>query len=139
MNPVSYELALPGALFRMHPVFHVSRLKRFRGPEREFEGRPEPRRPPSVVTDVAQSEEFVVGRLLKVRVGLPTGRTPELEFLVRWVAPFQDPKWDSWEPKKEMNKTRAMTEFLMSDVWKEFLESSEMMAFAQRYPKCVPK
>jgi hypothetical protein len=123
----------------MHPVFHVSRLKRFRGPEREFEGRPEPRRAPPVVTDIAQSEEFVVDQLLKARVGLPGGRTPELEFLVRWAAPFQDPKWDSWEPKKEMNKTRAMTEFLLTDAWREFLASDEMMAFARRYPTRVPK
>jgi len=140
VNPVSYELALPAALVRMHPVFHVSRLKRFRGPERDFAGRPEPRRPLPVVTDIEQSEEFVVDRLLRARVGMPGGsKTPELEFLVRWAAPFQDPKWDSWEPKKEMNKTRAMTEFLLSDTWKEFLASDEMMAFARRYPKRVPK
>jgi hypothetical protein len=138
VNPVSYELALPAALVRLHPVFHVSRLKRFRGPEREFEGRPEPRRAPPVVTDIAQSEEFVVDKLLQARVGLPSGR-PELEFLVRWAPPFQDPKWDSWEPKKEMNKTRAMTEFLLSNTWKEFLGSEELMAFARRYPKRVPK
>jgi hypothetical protein len=71
---------------------------------------------------------------------MPGGsKTPELEFLVRWAAPFQDPKWDSWEPKKEMNKTRAMTEFLLSDTWAEFLTSDEMVTFARRYPKRVPK
>jgi hypothetical protein len=93
-----------------------------------------------VVTDFAQSEEFVVDRLLKARVGMPAGsKAPELEFLVRWAAPFQDPKWDSWEPKKEMNKTRAMTLFLKSDVWQEFLLTPEMQNFVRRWPKRVPK
>jgi len=140
VNPVSYELALPGALVRMHPVFHVSRLKRFRGPEKDFAGRPEPRRPPPVVTDFEQSEEFVVDRLLKARVGMPSSsRAPELEFLVRWAAPYQDPKWDSWEPKREMNKTRAMTDFLKSGEWSDFLLTPEMVQFARRWPRKVPK
>jgi hypothetical protein len=139
VNPVSYELALPAALVRMHPVFHVSRLKRFRGPVKDFEGRPEARRPPPVVTDFAHSEEFVVDRLMQARVGISDQGSQQLEFFVRWAAPYQDPKWDSWEPKREMNKTRAMTEFLSSEEWKEFLRTEEMMTFARRYPRRVPK
>lgn len=140
VNPVSYELALPAALSRVHPVFHVSRLKRFRGPVPEFQGRPPPRRPPPAVTDFSQNVEFKVDRLQASRVGICGEKgTPCLEFLVRWAPPYQDPINDSWEPCSEMNKTRAMTAFLQTPAWLSFQETSEFQAFARRWPRRVPK
>ena len=140
VNPVSYELALPASLSRVHPVFHVSRLKRFRGPVQEFSGRPGPRRPAPAVTDFAQNDEFVVDRILQARVGLcGPSRVPCLEFQVRMAPHYQDPQEDSWEPYSEMNKTKAMTVFLSTQRWLDFVETSEFKSFALKWPRKVPK
>jgi hypothetical protein len=142
VNPVSYELALPVSLARVHPVFHVSRLKRDVESESEFTGRPVGRRPKPVVTDFAQNEKFDVEKLLDVRIGqmIERGRNvPVLQFLVRWAAPYQDPKWDSWEPFSALRHNVALPIFVCSPQFVEFKSSPEYEAYVQRFPRRVPK
>jgi hypothetical protein len=58
---------------------------------------------------------------------------------VRWAPPYQDPQEDSWEPYSEMNKTKAMTVFLSTQRWLDFVETSEFKSFALKWPRKVPK
>ncbi|KAJ3551705.1 hypothetical protein NP233_g13027 [Leucocoprinus birnbaumii] len=81
ISPVAYKLRLPPS-WRMHPVFHISRLRRFHADSFE---RPNPR-----VTLNVRGENWEPERVLDSRV--VRGRT---EFLVKWKD--QSSERDTWE------------------------------------------
>jgi hypothetical protein len=141
VNPVSYEVALPVSLKRVHSVFHVSRLKRARADQPEFSGRPPARRPKPAVTDFNQNELFNVERILDVRIGEyeeKKKKMQRLEFEVRWEDPYQDPKWDSWEPYTALKHNIRLPPFLASPRYIAFTATSAFRAFKLKYPKRVP-
>jgi hypothetical protein len=92
LSPVTYRLTLPPSM-KIHPVFHVDLLTRYR--ETEAHG-PNYERP---APDIIDGEpEWEVEKIIKSRL---FGRRRELQFLVRWKG-FPSSE-DSWVPEPEMS------------------------------------
>jgi hypothetical protein len=97
VSSVAYELELPPTL-RVHPVFHVSKLKLYRNDDR-YE-REQVMRPAPVLVDGEQ--EYEVERILDRREKRQ-GRGIRVEYLVKWLG---YPEYEStWE--RESNLTNA--------------------------------
>ena len=93
INDVAYELELP-ATVRVHPVFHVSLLKKFKKPlERGRYTRPGPVFADSQGRKYYRLETIVAKR----RTGQPRrGRRATYEYLVKWEGwPAEE---NTWEP-----------------------------------------
>ena len=89
ISPVAYGLDLLPA-WRVHPVFHVSNLKRFKRPE-EFERGEQP--PPPVM--VEGEEEYKVEAILRHK-----GKGARRLYLVMWKGyPITEA---SWEPESHL-------------------------------------
>ena len=98
INAVAFELSLPGSL-RIHPVFHVSLLKRSIAnpfPDRE------PEAPAPVL--VEGNEEFVVETVLDCRK-----RRGQTQFLIKWKG--YGPEENSWEPASNIHAPRLVQAF----------------------------
>ena len=65
-NGVNVRLDLPAAFKRIHPVFHVEKIKRFTESQRDWPGRPQVDRPPPVLVDGAA--QYWAKRILDKRV-----------------------------------------------------------------------
>ena len=65
-NGVNVRLDLPAAFKRVHPVFHVEKIKRFTESRQDWPGRPQPERPPPVLVD--GTEQYWAKRILDKRV-----------------------------------------------------------------------
>ena len=65
-NGVNVRLDLPAAYKRIHPVFHVEKIKRFTESQQDWPGRPQVDRPPPVLVDGA--EQYWAKRILDKRV-----------------------------------------------------------------------
>src|SRR6202012_5504462 len=65
-NGVNGRLELPAAFKRIHPVFHVEKIKRFTESQRDWPGRPLVERPPPVLVD--GTEQYWAKRILDKRV-----------------------------------------------------------------------
>ena len=100
ISPVAYRLDLPPA-WRVHPVFHVSNLKRWTRSE-EFE---RVERPPSPVM-VEGHEEYEVEAILRHK-----GKGARRLYQVLWKGfPITEA---SWEPESHLaNAPQAMEEYL---------------------------
>ena len=83
----AYRLDLP-AHMRIHPVMHVSLLKRHKAGDRT--------QPPLKTMMVNDDEEFEVDCILLHR----TSGKKTLEFLVRWKG--YDASFDTWEPQDNL-------------------------------------
>ena len=90
LGEVAYHLTLPPRLAAIHPVFHISHLKRYLGAGAD--GRAQG--PPPIITD-AGYEEYEVNRILKV--GLQ-GR--HQQYLVCWKG--YTTKEDSWVSRADL-------------------------------------
>jgi len=101
ISKVAYRLDLPDSL-RIHPVFHVSLLRRYVPPD-TIPGRSVPNRPPAVSID--DHEEFYVEVILDKHI-----RHNRTEYLVKWEG---YPEYDStWEPVTNLEHSRkAITDF----------------------------
>ena len=110
ISPVAYQLNLPDDL-RIHPVFHVSLLKRYTPNDSEtFPGRNIPPPPPITVNDQL---EYEVERLLDKRTR-KFGRHQRIEYLVKWKG---YPEYDAtWEPIANLENAQ--------DIIREFEEKS---------------
>jgi hypothetical protein len=84
ISPVAYKLTLPPTL-RIHPVFHVSRLKPYHSsndPSRQ-DSRPDP-------IEVDGEPEFEVETILDKRI-----RRKKVQYLVKWAGyPVHDATWE---------------------------------------------
>jgi hypothetical protein len=90
ISSVAYKLELPSNM-KIHPVFHISLLKKYNADE-EF-NRPTP--PPAIITS-DNEEEFEVDIILDKRIHY---RKPQ--YLVKWTGyPIYD---TTWEPLDNLN------------------------------------
>ena len=99
---MSYKLDLPASL-RLHPTFHISRLRPYTDPTSFDSNRDVPPCPPPDVID--DQPEFEVERILDKR--FHRGKT---QYLVKWVGyPDSD---NTWEPASHLSHAvDALTEF----------------------------
>jgi hypothetical protein len=97
----AYRLALPTSL-RVHPVFHVSRLRRFE-PD-TIEGRPRSTQPPPVTLDDG-TEEYEVEKVIASR-----WFRRKLQYLVKWKG--WSVSHNTWEPAANVeHATKLVEEF----------------------------
>ena len=83
-------MELPSGL-NIHPVFHISRLKKYIDPT-IIEHRPNPPEPPPVII-VEGEEEFEVEKILDKRIN-----RKRIEYLVKWKGyPEHDAQWEPLE------------------------------------------
>jgi hypothetical protein len=92
ISKVAYKLDLPDNM-KVHPVFHVSTLKRYKENPPEFDGRLASPPPPPVTID--DHEEYEVERIMDKRKVRNT-----TQYLVKWAG---YPEYDAtWEPAKHL-------------------------------------
>ena len=103
VNDVAYELALPASMSRVHPTFHVSKLKRWaRDSSERFPGREQDLAPPPPVIDEGE-EKWEVERIVDKR-SRRAGRSTITEYLVLWKGYPEHEK--SWEPAAGLRGAR---------------------------------
>ena len=102
VSALAYRLNLPRH-WRVHPVFHLDRLRRWRTSERQQ--RPAEQTPGPVNEE---TQEFEVDRILRTRV-THRGGHPRREFLVKWLGYNADDA--TWEPEGNLNCPRKLREF----------------------------
>lgn len=96
----AYELVLP-ARWKIHDVFHVSRLERYR--------RDGTVQPPPPAEMLEGEDEYEVEMILDHRFVGSRGRGP-MEFLVRWAG--YSPEHDTWEPHANLkNAPKVLEEY----------------------------
>ena len=99
----AYRLALPSTM-KIHPVFHISRLKRFNEPEIEGQ-RSEP--PGPVEVDDNLGDSYEVKAVIDSR-----RRRGKLQYLVEWAGYEGTDEAATWEPAGSLdNAQEAIAEF----------------------------
>ncbi len=113
INANAYRLDLPPQMAALHPVFNISKLKRYRDGEALYPSRPQryDRPPPAIVADSNGDEEWHVESVLKER-----RRGRGKQYLVRWRG--YPPEEDTWEPAAALKDTAAL------DAYEQSLRSS---------------
>jgi hypothetical protein len=101
IGKVAYKLELPPNL-KMHNVFHVQLLKKYRD-----NGKVQPPPPPIEIDD---SLEYEVERVLGHRE-VKRGKHIRKEFLVKWLG--SEHEHNTWEPEKHLTHC----EDLLADYW----------------------
>jgi hypothetical protein len=99
LSSLNYKLDLPPSL-PIHPVFHISKLKLWKGSDQTFPSRvQEPTRPaPEVIGD---EEEYEVEKVLNKRI---KGRITE--YLIKWKG---YPEWENtWEKSSHLTNAREL-------------------------------
>jgi len=145
ISPVSVKLALPAAMSRVHPVFHVSKLLPWTDTsDSQFPDRPAPDQPIPAAKDFVYGAAYEVHSILDVKIAIDPESTarpkaPCLFFLVRWAAPYHDPSHDSWEPLRSLSKLDALRSFLSSPNWSSFAFSDDYKTFSLKYKSKLPK
>ena len=105
IGPVAYRLALP-ANSRVHPTFHVSLLKPYKGP---IEGL-EKQAPPAPIV-FGHDKLFIIDKLIDHKDTKTPGRNSSVKrsYLVRLKG--YSPSEDSWEPESELKGKEAYLEY----------------------------
>ena len=77
VGKVAYRLDLPESMNRIHPVFHVSKLKPYKASGRV--------QPPPVPIEIEGELEYEVERILDKRINKQSRRRDSVEYLVKWL------------------------------------------------------
>src|SRR4051812_49105804 len=106
ISETAYKIDLPGTL-KIHPVFHVSKLRRYTKSDEENFPERIPAPPLPILVD--DHEEFVVEEILAKREK-KSGRSTRMEYLVKWQ---NYPEYDAtWEPLTNLgNAQQAIQDF----------------------------
>ena len=145
ISPVAVKLALPAAMSRVHPVFHVSKLLPWHdSPDAQFPDRPLPDQPIPAAKDFVYGDAFEVHSILEAKIAIDPDSTarpkaPCLFFRVRWAAPYNDPSHDSWEPLRSISKLDALRTYLSSPAWASFSLSDAYKTFSLKFKSKIPK
>ena len=146
VSPVSYRLALPASMSRIHPVFHVSRLLPWTdNSDAEFPSRNVPDQIISDARDFVYGDNaYEVASISDCKIDTdPQSRArpkaPCLFFFVRWAPPFDSSNHDSWEPMRSLTKLDAFRTFLRSPAWHAFSSSDAYKLFAHKFKSKIPK
>ena len=131
VSPVAYRLSLPSSMSRVHPVFHVSKLLPWHA-DTEHPAHPPDPRPLPVATDAQPLVDHSPSIESIHDVRLSTSRRPQLEFLVRYAAPYNSEEHDSWELKRKVQHSAAFQSFIASPVCQNFVATPAYIAFAQK-------
>jgi hypothetical protein len=83
VGEVAYKLELPPTYSKIHPVFHVSKLRLHKDDHDQFPSRVQAASRPPAVTDNNEQEEWEVERIVSHRER-GRGRKKRLEYLVLW-------------------------------------------------------
>jgi len=100
ISRVAYELELPSAYQKIHPVVHVSWLREHLDGEQAFPGRPSGD-PPPLPELIDEEEHFWVDAFLNHKY-TTYGQRRNLSWLVRWKG-YGEPK-DTWEFDEDMKE-----------------------------------
>ncbi len=107
ISDTAYELDLPHAM-RIHPSFHVSKLKPYRDGSASFPWRVQPTRPPPDILPDGE-EAWEVERIIDKRQRR-FGRSTRVEYLVHWKG-FPDHD-RTWEPASNLKfASQSIQEF----------------------------
>jgi hypothetical protein len=101
ISDTAYKLGLP-ANYRIHPVFHVSLLKKYNTPDEVVEEQQASRVPIEIVDP---GKEFEVERIIGKRLG----RHSQMEYLVWWKGYSEDES--TWQPYEDVKDCKALDEF----------------------------
>jgi hypothetical protein len=102
IGEVAYELELPPSM-KIHPVFHVSKLRKNKDGSENFPGREIPDRPPPVVAENGK-EEYEVKQIVNKRIRR-RGKKEVEEYLVLWKGyPDHERTWQNAEDLKNASK-----------------------------------
>jgi hypothetical protein len=138
LSPLVYKLKLPKAYTRIHPVFHISKLRLWRD-DRKYPERFVSEALSEQHADIAQGETLV-DSILDVKIAQhkskPNGDLV-LQFLVHWRG-FDDTA-DSWEPYANIKDAQALDAFFVSAAWKTLQESQEYVEYCRHHRANVPK
>ena len=108
VSNTSMKLTLPPEL-RIHPVFHVSLLKRYQDGSTSFPFRQQQLRPPPEIT-AAGEEAWEVDSIIDKRIR-KYGRRKMVEYLVRWKG-YADHD-NTWEPEGNMKDANEKVEMFL--------------------------
>lgn len=102
-SPWVYKLELPPSL-KIHPVFHVSKLRPYFEDHGDFV-RPDELRPPPMIVD--GRNEYEVERIIDRRVRR-YGRNERVEYLIKWKG--YDNYENTWEPLSNLTGAAELVE-----------------------------
>jgi transposase InsO family protein len=105
VGPAAYKLAIPEEWTRnrVHPVFHVSLLKKYNTKSSEFSRRPEQGQ--DIVEIEADEKEYEVDRIIGQRIT----KDKQVQYLVTWKG--YDDSEATWESADNVNDLEAMDQF----------------------------
>jgi hypothetical protein len=105
VGPAAYKLAIPEEWTRnrVHPVFHVSLLKKYNTKSSEFSRRPEQGQ--DIVEIEADEKEYEVDRIIGQRIT----KDKQVQYLVTWKG--YDDSEATWESVDNVNDLEAMDQF----------------------------
>lgn len=123
ISPVVVRLQLPEQ-FKIHPTFHISRLKHFHSDHTSFPGRDqeEMKRPGPIMLEDYEEPHYVVEKILGKRV-VGKGKKKRNQYLVLWQG---YPRAEaSWEDEHRVKEAREAVEEYEQREQEELAENEE--------------